>query len=388
MTRLPHDVHMSNGCKQLWTHPLSLVRVLFCHPSASGVNPGFTPWFWLVSDPQQWMWSWTVQFLTATEYPSIVSLSYGLPEIDQCAFFDPSDCYGADYATYIHLVDKQFMKIGLIGVSIITATQDRGVYAPDPPASWRDNPRFTPEYPGSSAYVTSVGATEYINPEFNLPNPPPACNSTEWSCISGGSDEESVSQAISGFLSSGGFSDVDPRPSYQNTAVLNYFNSGVMLPNYTLWNQSGRGSPDVSAIGMNGYVIQQGYPELVSGASMSTPIVAGVMALIQADYQAITGTTLGFLNPMIYKAQEEGKGPYSAAHRSHSPAAHTIVHICAIHATDQNALCSLLSTQACSRTSCWVTTAAHRSARASRTASRPPRDGTRCRAWARRTTRS
>ena len=257
------------------------------------------------------MWSWTLQFLSATDYPSIVSLSYGLPELMQCSAFDPSDCNGADYRTYIHLVDKQFMKIGLIGVSIITATQDRGVYAPDPHHSLRDDiARFTPEYPGSSAYVTSVGATEYINPEFNLPNPPPACNSSEWTCISGGSDEESVSQDISGFLSSGGFSDVDPRPSYQNSAVLNYFNSGVMLPNMSLWNMSGRGSPDLSAIGMNGYVVQQGEPELVSGASMSTPIVAGIMALVQADYQAITGTTLGFLNPMIYKAAEQGKGMF------------------------------------------------------------------------------
>ena len=57
------------------------------------------------------MWSWTIQFLTATDYPSIVSLSYGLPELDQCGAFYPSDCYGVDYRTYIHLVDKQFMKV-------------------------------------------------------------------------------------------------------------------------------------------------------------------------------------------------------------------------------------------------------------------------------------
>ena len=105
------------------------------------------------------MWSWTVQFLTATDYPSIVSLSYGLPELDQCAYFNPSDCYGADYRTYIHLVDKQFQKIGLIGVSIITATQDRGVYVSDPssPAAVRDDiPRFTPEYPGPLSAHTAA----------------------------------------------------------------------------------------------------------------------------------------------------------------------------------------------------------------------------------------
>ena len=272
-----------------------------------GMNPAFTPWFWLVSDPQQWMWSWTLQFLVATEYPSVVSLSYGLPEIDQCRFFNPSDCNGVDYAAYIHLVDKQFMKIGLVGVSVITATQDRGVYASDPTSSSPNAPaRFTPEYPGSSSYVTSVGATEYINPVFNLTNAPHACNTSSWSCISGGSDEESVSAGVSGFLSSGGFSDVDVTPDYQQAAVQGYFKSNVTLPDQSLWNRTGRGSPDVSAIGMNGYVIQQGRAELVSGASMSTPIFAAIMALVQADYQYMTNSTLGFLNPMLYKGQASG----------------------------------------------------------------------------------
>ena len=268
------------------------------------VNPGFTPWFWLVSDPDLWMYSWTVQFLTATDYPSIVSLSYGLPELDQCLSFPKSDCNGVDYRTYIHLVDKQFMKIGLIGVSVITATQDRGVYVslPDPTAALR----FTPEYPGSSSYVTSVGATEYINPVFNLTQPPPACNTTQWSCISGGSDEGSVSAAISHFLSSGGFSDVDVTPSYQLAAVQAYLSSNVTLPDKSLFNASGRGSPDVAAIGMNGYVIQAGSAELVSGASMSTPIVAAIIALLQNDFYAITNGTLGFLNPLLYKGQASG----------------------------------------------------------------------------------
>ena len=239
-------------------------------------------------------------------------MSYGLPELDQCSYFEPSsDCNGVDYITYIRLVDKQFMKIGLISVSIMTATQDRGVYSPDPPTGVRDDGgRFTPEYPGSSAYVTSVGATEYINPVFNLTNPPPACNSTAWSCISGGSDEESVSLDISGLLSSGGFPNVDPRPSHQDAAVLDYFHSGVTLPNVSLWNMSGRGSPDVSAIGMNGYIIQDGGPGLVSGASLSTPSVAGIMALVQADYQVISGSTLGFLNPMLVRAPQPLPGTH------------------------------------------------------------------------------
>ena len=143
-----------------------------------------------------------------------------------------------------------------------------------------------------------MGATEYINPVFNLTDPPRACNTTQWSCISGGSDEESVSASVSGFLSSGGFSDVDITPAYQRAAVEGYFNSNVTLPDQTLWNRTGRGSPDVSAIGMDGYIIDNGQADLVSGASMSTPIFAAIIALVQADYQRMTNLTLGFLNPL------------------------------------------------------------------------------------------
>jgi len=165
-----------------------------------------------------------------------------------------------------------------------------------------------PEYPGTSPYITSVGATEYGSPEFNLPSPPPACNSTRWSCISGGAQEQAVSIEQSSYLSGGGFSDVDSAPAYQQAAIQGYFNTGVPLPDATVWNRTGRGFPDVAAIGMNGYIIQSGNPLLVSGTSMSTPIVAAIIALVQADYYSITNNTLGFLNPLLYKGQAAGAG--------------------------------------------------------------------------------
>lgn len=43
-----------------------------------------------------------------------------------------------------------------------------------------------------------------------------------------------------------------------------------------------------------------GYEELVSGTSMSTPIFAAIVALLNADYQGRTGKPLGFLNPLLY----------------------------------------------------------------------------------------
>ena len=165
------------------------------------------------------------------------------------------------------------------------------------------------QYPGTSPYVTSVGATEVSNPVFNVPNPPPACNTTTygWTCVSNGT-EQAVSTAISYYLSGGGFSNVTARPAYQSAAVEAYLSSGVSLPAAGVWNRSGRGFPDVSAIGYNGFVVQFGRGELVSGTSMSTPIVAAIIALVAHDYYAITKQPLGFLNPTLYSAQAAGAG--------------------------------------------------------------------------------
>ena len=135
------------------------------------------------------------------------------------------------------------------------------------------------------------------NPQFNLTDPPPACSAGPWQCVSGG-DEQAVSGAISGYLSGGGFSSVDVRPAYQSAAVEAYFTSGVSLPDASAWNRTGRGFPDVSAIGYNGYIVDSGAEYLVSGTSMSTPIVAAIVALVAHDFYKMTNMTLGFLNPL------------------------------------------------------------------------------------------
>jgi len=263
----------------------------------NSVNNALDPWFWLESDPNVWLYTFTQDFLSAKEVPQIFSMSYGLPEIMQCSAFSPSDCNGLSYNDYITLVDTQFQKMGLMGVSAVVCSQDRGVYA-----LGADPSPFTPEYPGSSGYVTSVGATETSQSVYKLENPPPACSATQgWQCVSGG-QEQAVSYEIAGYLSGGGFSNVDARPDYQKAAVDGYLNrSGVKLPPSSVYNATSRGCPDLAAIGTNGY-IYVGSDTLVGGTSMSTPIIAAIVGLLQADYMAIANKPLGFLNPLIYEA--------------------------------------------------------------------------------------
>ena len=145
-------------------------------------------------------------------------------------------------------------------------------------------------------YITSVGATEVSNPVFNLANPPPACQVPQLGrCVSNGT-EKAVSDDVGGYVAGGGFSDVDNQPPYQAAAVAAYLSSGVPLPlNRSWFNPTGRAFPDVTAIGYNGFIVDGGRPEPVSGTSMSTPLFAGVMANVQAEYFAITNTTLGFV---------------------------------------------------------------------------------------------
>jgi len=55
------------------------------------------------------------------------------------------------------------------------------------------------------------------------------------------------------FLAGGGFSNVFPRPSYQDRAVKAYLQSNATshLPPSSLFNASGRAFPDVSLLGYN-----------------------------------------------------------------------------------------------------------------------------------------
>ena len=138
-----------------------------------------------------------------------------------------------------------------------------------------------------------MGATELAKPQFRLPNAPPVC-SDFGRCLSGG-NEQAASYLISEYVSGGGFADYEPHPPpYNVKAVHDYLSSGVTLPNSTWYNARGRGYPDVSAFGWNGLIIQHRDAYLISGTSMSCPIFAGIIAVLQADFFRISNRTLGY----------------------------------------------------------------------------------------------
>jgi len=118
-------------------------------------------------------------------------------------------------------------------------------------------------------FLTSVGATRFVQPE-----------------------------AAVGF-SSGGFSDIHPRPDYQKDAVAAYLDKlGSQWEG--LFNREGRGFPDVAAQGVRYHIFDSGSDELISGTSASAPMFAALIQMLNNARLKAGQAPLGFLNPFLY----------------------------------------------------------------------------------------
>jgi tripeptidyl-peptidase-1 len=109
-----------------------------------------------------------------------------------------------------------------------------------------------------------------------------------------------------GFWSGGGFSNYWPTPSYQESTIKDYFKKHLPPYNNTsygtpYYNSSGRGYPDVSAVGLNVLLYVSGQPNFVGGTSASAPIFASIITLINEQRLAAGKSTVGFVNPTLYK---------------------------------------------------------------------------------------
>lgn len=94
------------------------------------------------------------------------------------------------------------MKLGMQGISVLVASGDSGVAGP---ASGSDDgclnggKVFSPDFPATCPYITSVGAT-----------------------LLTGAAKKDEETAVTRFPSGGGFSNIFSIPSYQSTAVAHY----------------------------------------------------------------------------------------------------------------------------------------------------------------------
>lgn len=153
---------------------------------------------------------------------------------------------------------------------------------------------FAAVWPASSPYVTSVGATMVSNhvaevcdvdrvyamgSNSSMPFACPETNVGEIVCST---------QRGSMITSGGGFSERFGAPEWQREALEEYL--GQVEVKRSLFNASGRGYPDLSATGSNVPIIFQGRLTMVGGTSASSPIVAGLIALLNGERRRETAS--------------------------------------------------------------------------------------------------
>ncbi|KAH9855486.1 family S53 protease [Lenzites betulinus] len=193
--------------------------------------------------------------LSESNPPQVLTTSYGANENEISANLAKNLC-------------TAYMQLGARGTSILFSSGDGGVSGTQD----QQCKTFVPSFPSGCPFLTSVGATAGIAPE------------------------------VAATFSSGGFSEVFATPSYQAAAVSQYLNT-LGSTNAGLFNPAGRGFPDISAQGENVEIVFQQQFGTVAGTSCSTPIMAGIFALINDRLAQQNKPPLGFLNPLLYSAQ-------------------------------------------------------------------------------------
>ena len=173
---------------------------------------------------------WLSALANMTAPPLVISTSYA----------DDEASVDWDYA---QRVNTEFMKAGARGLSLLFASGDGGVAG----AQTHSCVTFRPTFPAASPWVTAVGGTQLASTT--------ALNET------------------AARFSGGGFSNYFPAPDYQKSAINDYLTKyGHDLPNQKLWNATGRGFPDISALGVGFLIVVAGKEVLNLSAHTHTDI--------------------------------------------------------------------------------------------------------------------
>ncbi|KAK1497894.1 aorsin precursor [Colletotrichum abscissum] len=199
---------------------------------------------------------------------------------------------------YLRRQCLEFLKLGLQGVSVISASADcgpagTGCSCLDPSTGQALGPlstygNFNPVVPASCPYVTSVGGTQI------------RANGSVY-------DSEVVfrhSSATHISSSGGGFSNLFDAPEYQKGAIDHYLQRpdiNERLQNLTgKFNPLGRGVPDVSSNAANFVAAINGQLITVFGTSASAPVFASILTKINDARLHVGKKPVGFVNPVLY----------------------------------------------------------------------------------------
>ncbi|KAK1833976.1 alkaline serine protease [Podospora conica] len=219
--------------------------------------------------------------------PKVISISYAWNEAEFSARYLRRQC-------------REYLKLGLRGVTVLAASGDWGVAdqlhkclnpdtnLPTPPHT----PGLSsPTFPASCPWVTVIGGTQ-LAPNTSTWNPSSPSFPPE-TAMSSGHPHLSTSGA--------GFSNIFPRPAYQSPHVASYLttHNPSHLP-AGFFNHSGRAYPDISLLSLNYLAHSNGALRRASGTSVAAPVVAGMLARVNDGRLRRGKGTVGFLNGILY----------------------------------------------------------------------------------------
>jgi hypothetical protein len=239
---------------------------------AGSVAPGaklavyFAPW-----TEQGWLDIVTTAVHDAVNKPSVISISYGWPELDTFGALTWS-------LQTIQAVTATFQEAAALGVTVVVSSGDSGS------GCGVGNGKAHVLYPGTDPGVTCVGGTSISN-------------------VSGASFTEHVwnDNGITG----GGISDIFCAPNFS----LPIWQNWAAVPGSINDGHKGRGVPDIAgnADPASGYVLYQNGASIgaYGGTSAAAPLYAGLAALLNAGF----AEPIGFLNVNLYAA------PFASAYR-------------------------------------------------------------------------
>lgn len=195
-------------------------------------------------------------------------------------------------------INVEFIRAGLRGTTVVGAAGDGGNHFSFGAFPFRDTlgrqlnqiacNLSLPTFPSESPWVLSVGGVQMKqNTSGNFF--PIGCSSQTGGEITGGC----------------GFSIQFDRKSFQNETVINYLNQSVSLTDFPLpgsFNQNGRAYPDLSAISSDVPIVINGKEVASAGTSASTPVIAGLISLINDARLNQNLPPLGFFSPLLYSS--------------------------------------------------------------------------------------
>ncbi|KAH6999723.1 peptidase S8/S53 domain-containing protein [Ilyonectria destructans] len=247
---------------------LDAVDASYCHYDG-GDDPEFDPKFPIFG-------GWQGPAMCGTyKVTNVVSISFALDESSLSRHYVQRQCH-------------EWMKLALRGVTVVVAAGDRGVQGNTGCIFDSKNPKkeiFNPLFPSSCPYVTTVGATQ-VNFDGSRHR------------------EVAVFDPKHNFYSGGGFSNVNPRPAYQQKAVASYL--AAHNPHYPkgIYNSSGRAFPDVALLGANVTLSDNDKITVSGGTSAAAPLFAAMINRINDERLLAGKKPIGFLNQILYSHPE------------------------------------------------------------------------------------